>query len=203
MFRSCNYVCHFVVMKRELWKGAGGLNESYNGSQDYEFLLRASERTSRIARIPKVLYHWRAISGSAALSPEEKPAASVDGQRALAAYLERNQIHAEPEEVGACRYRVRYAIAGEPKVSILVPTGGHKNVFRALDEVVDKTAYKNYEIVLIDNSRAARIEEYAAKLVSRKAPVRYFDWRGKPFNFSRMNNEAARTVGSSLFAVPE
>jgi hypothetical protein len=121
-------------MKRSLLESLGGLDESYSGAQDYEFLLRASERTQKIKRIPKVLYHWRAVAGSAAKAPEEKPEASADGKRALAAYLERNAPGASVEETGACRYRVRYPIAGDPRVSILIPTGGHKNVFRALDE---------------------------------------------------------------------
>jgi O-antigen biosynthesis protein len=83
LFRSCNYVCHFVVMRRSLAESLGGLDETYSGSQDYEFLLRASERTQKIRRIPKILYHWRAVAGSAAKAPEEKPEASADGKRAL------------------------------------------------------------------------------------------------------------------------
>lgn len=196
LFASCNYICHFAVLQRALVDSLGGLDESYSGAQDYEFLLRASERTRKIKRIPKILYHWRAVAGSAAKAPEEKPAASANGKRALAAYLERNAPGARVEEVGACRYRVRYPIAGDPRVSILMPTGGHKNVFRALEDVLEKTAYKNYDVLLIDNSRAARVEEYAARLAARKAPVCYFDWRGKPFNFSQMNNAAARTTAS-------
>jgi GT2 family glycosyltransferase len=62
--------------------------------------------------------------------------------------------------------------------------------------VLEKTAYKNYDILLIDNSRVARVEEYASRLATRKAPVRYVDWRGKPFNFSHMNNAAARMTAS-------
>jgi len=196
LFRSCNYICHFAVMKRSLAESLGGLDESYHGAQDYEFLLRASERTQKIKRIPKVLYHWRAVVGSAAKASDEKPEASVDGKRALAAYLERNAPGACVEEVGTCRYRVRYPIAGNPRVSILIPTGGHKNVFRALEGVLEKTAYENYDILLIDNSRTGRVEEYVSRLAARKAPVRYFDWRGQPFNFSQMNNAGARATES-------
>ena len=196
LFHSCNYVCHFVVVRRSLAESLGGLDESYNGAQDYEFLLRVSERTQKIRRIPKILYHWRAVSGSAAKASDEKPEASADGKRALAAYVDRTAPGALVEETAACRYRIRYPIAGEPRVSILIPTGGHKNVFRALEEVLEKTAYKNYDIVVIDNSRTQRVEEYSSRLAARKAPVRHFDWRGKPFNFSQMNNAAARITTS-------
>jgi GT2 family glycosyltransferase len=196
LFHSCNYICHFAVLKRALVESLGGLDESYGGAQDYEFLLRSSERTQKIRRIPKILYHWRAVAGSAAKSPTEKPQASADGKRALAAYVGRNAPGARVEETAVCRYRVRYPIAGDPRVSILIPTGGHKNVFRAVEDVLEKTDYKNYDVLLIDNSRTVRVEQYASRLAARKAPVRHFDWRGKPFNFAQMNNAAAGATES-------
>jgi GT2 family glycosyltransferase len=196
LFLSCNYICHFVVLKRSLLDRLGGLNESYNGAQDYEFLLRAVEHTRKIRRIPRVLYHWRAIMGSTAKASAGKPHASIDGKRALSSYLARVSPGATVEVVKTCRYRVRYPIAGDPHVTILMPTNGQRNLFRAaLEDVLEKTSYKNYDIVLIDNSRTARIEEYVAGLM-RKAPVSYLDWRGRPFNFSLMNNAAARASKS-------
>jgi GT2 family glycosyltransferase len=196
LFRACNYLCHFIVMKRSLLDRTGGLDASHSGSQDYEFLLRASERTQKIRRIPKLLYHWRAIEGSAAKAPAEKPSASADGQRALTSYLHRNAPGASADEVGPSRYRVRYPIAGSPRVSILIPSGGHKNIFRAVDELLQKTSYRNYEVVLIDNSPSNRIADYAGRLASRQAPVQYLDWRHKPFNFSAMNNAGVRSTDS-------
>ena len=196
LFLSCNYICHFVVLKRSLLDLLGGLNESYNGAQDYEFLLRAVEHTRKIKRIPRVLYHWRAIAGSTAKTSVGKPHASIDGKRALSSYLARAVPGATVEVVKTCRYRVRYLIAGNPRVTILVPTNGQRNLYRAaLEDVLEKTSYKNFDIVLIDNSRTARIEEYVAGL-ARKAPVSYLDWRARPFNFSLMNNAAARASES-------
>jgi O-antigen biosynthesis protein len=196
LFRSCNYVCHFIVIKRSLLERAGGLNERYNGAQDYEFLLRVSELQPKVRRIPKILYHWRALAGSAAKSSSEKPAASADGQRALEAYLERHAPGARVEQVGVCRYRVHYPISGNPRVSILIPTGGHKNVFRAMDEVLEKTTYRNYDILLIDNSRSSAVAQHVAGMCAQKAPIQYMDWRGQPFNFAAMNNAAARAAAS-------
>jgi len=194
LFRACNYICHFIVMKRELRERTGGLDPNYSGSQDYEFLLRASEQTRKIRRIPRILYHWRAIQGSSAKASAEKPTASSDGIRALSAYLQRNAPGAHAEEVGPSRYRVRYPIAGEPRISILISSGGHKNIFRAVDDLLQKTTYRNYEIVLIDNSPSTKIADYAVRLTGRQAPVRYLDFRGQPFNFSRLNNAAVQTT---------
>ena len=194
---SCNYICHFVVVKRSLLDLLGGLDEKYNGSQDYEFLLRATRHTQKIERIPKILYHWRALPGSAASAAADKPQAGDDGRRALAAHLANTAPGATVEEVKPCRYRVRYPIAGDPRVAILIPTNGHMNLFRAaVEEVLDKTSYPNYEILLIDNSRDSRLADYTARLASRNLPVRHFDWRNQPFNFSSMNNAAARAASS-------
>ena len=196
LFHSCNYICHFVVVKRVLLGLVGALNETYSGAQDYEFLLRATEHTPKIERIPKILYHWRATAGSTAKGLAEKPAAGADGERALRSHLERTAPGARVEEVGTCRYRVHYPITGDPRVSILIPTGGHKNVYRAVEDVLEKTAYKNYDILLIDNSHGTRVEEHCARMAKRGAPIRHVDWRGKPFNFSQMNNAAAGMTAS-------
>jgi GT2 family glycosyltransferase len=192
LFFSCNYICHFVVMNRGLVERLGGLDTSYSGSQDYEFLLRASALTPKIQRIPKVLYHWRALESSTARTPGAKPEASADGLRAINAHLARTAPGARAEEVAPCRYRVRYPIASDPRISILMPTGGNLKLLRAaVEDVLAKTTYKNYDILLIDNSRGPGVEEYTRSLAAR-SPVGYLDWRHQPFNFSRMNNQAAR-----------
>jgi GT2 family glycosyltransferase len=194
LFLSCNYLCHFIVLKRWVLEQVNGLDESYrHGTQDYEFLLRVTGQTQKIRRIPKVLYHWRALEGSTAKAAEEKPQACAAGQRALDEHVARQHPGATVEEIAACRYRVHYPIAGNPRVSILMPTGGKMNLLRAaVEDVLHKTAYPNYDLLLIDNSRASHVQEYAARLAERGAPVRYLDWRNRPFNFSVLNNEAAR-----------
>jgi GT2 family glycosyltransferase len=194
LFLSCNYLCHFIVVRRWVIDRVGGLNEKYKGgSQDYDFLLRAIECTSRIKRIPKILYHWRALRGSTAKASQEKPAAGLDGQLALSDYLSRNQPGATVEEVFPCHYRVHYPIEGSPRVDIIMPTGGKMDLLRrAVEDVIDRTTYKNFEIVLVDNSTKDNVKQYFTTLDSNGAPVRYIDWRNKRFNFSLMNNEAVR-----------
>ena len=56
-----NYICHLVVVKRTLLDRTGLLRPEYDGSQDFDFLLRCTEHTDseKIRHIPKILYHWR------------------------------------------------------------------------------------------------------------------------------------------------
>ncbi|MFU1862357.1 glycosyl transferase family 2, partial [Enterococcus faecium] len=92
-----NYITHFVVVKRDLLEKVGGLNSAYNGAQDYDFVLRATEQATKIKHIPGMMYHWRAIESSTALNPESKGYAYVAGQKAVQAATERRGLKAQVE----------------------------------------------------------------------------------------------------------
>ena len=81
---SNNYICHFLVMKKELIQSLG-FRSAFDGAQDYDLVLRASASVDRahIAHIPKVLYHWRCHTGSTAENPQSKQYAYDAGLRAL------------------------------------------------------------------------------------------------------------------------
>ena len=70
---SSNYVCHFGVYRRSLVEAIGGFRSEYDGSQDYDMVLRFTEQTDRIVHLPSILYSWRAIPGSAARDIMAKP----------------------------------------------------------------------------------------------------------------------------------
>jgi GT2 family glycosyltransferase len=88
---------------------------------------------------------------------------------------------------------VHYPIEASPRVDIIMPTGGKMDLLRrAVEDVLEKTSYRAFEIVLIDNSSKNHVEQYACTMASSGAPIRYIDWRHKRFNYSVMNNEAVR-----------
>jgi glycosyltransferase involved in cell wall biosynthesis len=90
-----NYICHLLVCKRELVERAGGFRLGFEGSQDYDLLLRMTELTDKIFHIPKVLYHWRMIPGSAAFVVDAKSKAFERAKRALEDALQRRGIRGE------------------------------------------------------------------------------------------------------------
>jgi hypothetical protein len=90
-----NYICHLLVCKRELVERAGGFRLGFEGSQDYDLLLRMTELTDNIFHIPKVLYHWRMIPGSAAFVVDAKSKAFERAKRALEDALQRRGIRGE------------------------------------------------------------------------------------------------------------
>ena len=114
-----NYICHLVVVKRTLLDRTGLLRPEYDGSQDFDFLLRCTEHTDseKIRHIPKILYHWRSHEGSTAGNPDDKPYAVIAGEKALAGHYERMGIKAEVEYTGCpVVFRNHFVIEGDPKV---------------------------------------------------------------------------------------
>jgi len=58
------------------------------GGQDYDLVLRLTEKTENIFHIPKVLYHWRIHPQSAASGSEAKPYAYGCGESSFRCFVE-------------------------------------------------------------------------------------------------------------------
>ncbi|MBZ5623061.1 MAG: glycosyltransferase [Acidobacteriia bacterium] len=198
---SENYVCHFLVARRSLVNQVGGFRSDFDGSQDYDLVLRLTGNSSRIMHIPRVLYHWRSVPASTASSSSEKPYAVDAAQRAIQEEMDRRSGCAAKVVPGCVpgRWRVRYALDEQPQVSIIIPSGGKVEVLRKnLDSLFARTEYSNWEVVVIDNSRQMEIQKLLQKWPDPRRPLRYIDWRNKPFNYSVINNEAAHHCQSPL-----
>ncbi|MFB3916102.1 MAG: glycosyltransferase [Terriglobales bacterium] len=185
---ACMYTCHFGVYRKQVLDEIGGFRHGFEGSQDYDLMLRATERTQRVFHIPKVLYHWRKWEGSTAAAASAKSFSSEAGRRALVEHMQRRGIQAEVICDRANRYRVQPAIIGEPLVSIIIPTKDRIGLLsRCIRSIEERTSYPNYEIVVIDNnSNEPSTIKYLAELRHRVVPLR------EAFNFSRINNFGVR-----------
>ena len=143
-----NYICHLVVVKRTLLDRTGFLRPEYDGSQDFDFLLRCTEHTDseKIRHIPKILYHWRSHEGSTAGNPDDKPYAVIAGEKALAGHYERMGIKAEVEYTGCpVVFRTHFVIEGDPKVSILIPNKDHtEDLNKCVTSILERSTWKKY-----------------------------------------------------------
>ena len=185
---SCNYICHFAVLRRSLLNEIGGFREGFNGAQDYDLFLRATEKTGQIYHIPKVLYHWRVSPGSTAGDSISKPYAALAGQRALIEALSRRQIQGEVEIDFGTVYRVKRKVNLAKKITIIIPMrDGVELTKRCVESLRQKTNYPNYEIVIVDNgSETAEAKDWL-KTVSCRVLI-----YEKPFNYSAINNFAVK-----------
>ncbi len=200
-FFSTNYLCHFTVLRQTLLKRIGGFRAGFDGAQDFDLFLRASEQGERVAHIPKVLYHWRKTAGSTATASSTKPKSWDAGRRALAESLQRRGINAEAEAgPHPNTYRVRRTIIGEPLVSILIPFRDKpKLLSTCVGSILKKTDYSNFEILGIDNgSTEDATHALMSKLAARDSRVRFVRY-DIPFNYSAINNfGATQTCGEHL-----
>lgn len=89
---SYMYFGHLMTVRRDLFTKLGGFRTEFDGSQDYDFCLRASEKARAVGHIPRVLYHWRISAGSTAASGDAKPGAIAAARRALQEALERRSM---------------------------------------------------------------------------------------------------------------
>ncbi|MBM3549885.1 MAG: glycosyltransferase family 2 protein [Alphaproteobacteria bacterium] len=190
-----NFVSHLGVYRLQAIKDVGGFRLGFEGSQDYDLMLRILARTKGpVVHMPWVLYHWRLFPGAGTFSSTQVEKASDAGRRAIEAYLESKGVKAEVQPwVHAYHRTVRADPAVWPKVSAIVPTRDLLPVLKTCVEgVLERTDYDNIELVIANNdSKEAETLAYFDKL--RGDPrVRIFDYPG-PFNYSAINNAAIRS----------
>lgn len=200
-FLSRMYTSHLGVYRRSLVEQIGGFRPGYEGSQDYDLVLRLTEKTDNIFHISKVLYHWRIHANSTASGLGSKKYVQDTTEKAILDALDRRneQGYVVPILHG-CNV-VRYKIRETKLVSIIIPTKDLGDTLdRCLESVFSKTTYPNYEVLVIDNGS---VEEKTHAIINKwgiKEPNRF---KSKvlniPFNFSKINNYAvSHTNGEYL-----
>lgn len=200
-----NMICHLGVYRREIVEAVGGFRSGFDGAQDYDLALRIVERLSpkQVIHIPRVLYHWRAIAGSAAMAGDEKSYAAAAGRKAVAAYLRRSGLQAEvsPAPEASDLNRVHFALPSPvPFVSIIIPTRDRVDLLATcINSIFNRSTYPSFEIVIVDNgSVQPKTAEYLADLPKERVKVIRDD---APFNFSRLNNLGARAAQGEILCL--
>jgi GT2 family glycosyltransferase len=207
--RTQMYTCHLSVLRRSLVEEVGGFDPGFEGSQDWDLVLKVTERARKVLHVPKILYHWRTLETSAAGGGEEaKPWAFEAGTRAVQAHCERIDLPAEvvrDEDVPGV-YHLRPRLERQPSVSIVIPTAGQSRQVRYEDvvlathcvrSIVEASTYENYELVCVADAStdAATIEELRAIGGER---LRIVPFEG-PFDFSaKVNRGAVHSEGEHL-----
>lgn len=193
LLRANNYICHLLIVRRDIVEKTGGFREGFDGAQDHDFILRCAERAERIEHIPRVLYHWRTHQASTADNPNSKLYAYEAGVRAVSESIKRQGIKARVSQtLDFGFYKVDYEVTGEPLVSIIIPNKDGKDTLKAcVDSIFEKSTYKNIELLIVENnSETKEIFEYYKEL-EKDGRVRIINWKSS-FNFSAINNFAVK-----------
>ena len=197
MLRSQNYICHLYGVRRELVEKYGMFNSEYDGAQDYDFILRMSEHSRKIAHVAKILYHWRTHQGSTALNPESKMYAYDAGARAIGAHYARvlPEIQIERIENGYTlgMYHTVFKFNEYPLISVIIPNKDHTDdLDKAIRSMIEKGTWPNLDFIVVENnSTEEKTWEYYKKIEKEYSQVKVVYYDGI-FNYAKINNFGVR-----------
>lgn len=205
--RTQMYTCHLSVLRRSLVEEVGGFDSEFEGSQDWDLVLKVTERARQVLHVPRVLYHWRMIETSAA-GGDAKPWAFEAGKRAIQAHCERIGLPARSEldSVDPGVYHLEPELTSEPLVSIIIPTRGTVREIRyepvvlvnhCVRSIVERSTYENYEIVcVLDEDTPPDVFDDLREIGGERLRIVHYD---RPFSFSaKINLGAVRSRGEHL-----
>jgi glycosyltransferase involved in cell wall biosynthesis len=210
LFLAQNFICHFTICRTSVVKEIEGFREGYEGARDWDLAMRIIERIpeSHIRHIPHVLYHWRAIPGSAAFGIDEKTYITKAQRRTLESHFERVGVRATilPAAgiylpAAGIYWRVKYPLTVTPLVTLIIPTrNGLELLQRCVDSIYQHTTYRNFEIIIVDNqSDDPAALDYIARLV-REGSARVLPYDA-PFNYAAINNLAVKHARGEIIAL--
>jgi O-antigen biosynthesis protein len=193
-FRTQMYTCHLSVLRRSIVDDVGGFNADFEGSQDWDLVLRVTERARSVIHVAQVLYHWRLLATSTAAAGEAaKPYAYDASTRAIQSHCDRIAFPAtvsrDEEDSGV--YHLTPALTDHPPISIVIPTRGSPREVRSetinlvvhcVRSIVETSTYPDYEIVIVADTDTPPgvLGELRAVARDRLRVVSYHH----PFNFS-------------------
>ena len=193
-----NYLCHFSVIRTAVFRDIGGFHEGVDGSQDFDLFLRLTEATQRVEHIPKILYHWRMVSGSAAVDIAAKggPWHESSRQALRAAVTRRHWQAAVIDGLLPDTYRVKFAVDPTARVSIIIPTKDKVDLLQVCIESIRKhTNHPSYEILVISNNSEEKATYAYLDQAMRDGTLRFLR-HDIPFNYAALNNFAVRHCDS-------
>jgi O-antigen biosynthesis protein len=191
--RSTNYPTHFSVFRKNLLDRIGWFREGFEGSQDYDLILRITEHTKAISHIAKVLYHWRMHNASLARDARSKSYAYFSAQKALQEHLERIHLPGTVEETELLGYyKITYRLARTPTISIIIPNRDHADILKqCINSIVRKSHYRHFEILVIENGSQEKQTALLYDHLKADYQIRILEWKQPSFNYAAINNFGA------------
>ncbi len=199
--RSYNYICHLSAFSRELFDRVGGFRPAFDGSQDYDLILRLTEVAQKVVHIPHLLYYWRCHQASVSFDISAKPYTVTSALAALNEHLARVGLQGKAQESAVpSTYRIRYALPCAPRISIIIPNKDHTDLLDAcIRSVLEKSTYPNYEILIVENNSTEEATfAYYDRITQAHDCIKVLRYAGG-FNYSAINNFAiAQAQGEHL-----
>ncbi len=190
------YAAHLALYRRSLAEAAGEIRAGLSEAEVYDLLLRFTENcdSHRIGHVPKVLYHRRRRRETVFRDRQGKRRRAEALRYVRQEALARRGISGKTVSVPDMgQYRVVYQAEGEPLVSVIIPSKDNVRVLRrCVLSVRKRTAYKNYEIIVVDNGSSPENKTLVTELCKREHCM--YLYKKEPFNFSSMCDRGAASA---------
>lgn len=195
--RANNFICHFSVFSAELLKETGLFRSEFDGSQDHDMIFRLTKAAKKIVHVPQILYYWRSHAGSVASDINAKTYAIDAAKGAVAAHLKScgfSNFTIESTRAFETIFRIRYALDGNPKISVLIANKDHvSDLRRCIESITDKSSYENYEIIVIENNSTNPETFEYYETIKKHPQIKVVTYTGD-FNYSAINNLGAESA---------
>lgn len=197
-----NYICHFLVVDRNIVKKVGKFNPKFDGAQDYDYILRIYEQTNKIGHVPKILYHWLATEESTSTNSDAKPYAQTAGLKALDTHLKR--VYGKQAEAietdNLFVYQPRYHNLKSEKIDIIIPMRDKWTLSDAcVTSILKRTKYQNYQITIIDNGSKEKLtKKWLEKIIEDDKRIRVLT-ADFEFNWSKLQNFGIKNSDADIF----
>lgn len=154
-----NYIIHMMTVRRDLIEAMPRPGSEFDGSQDYNMTLFATQRARRVHGVQRVLYHWRASDNSTATNPESKPYTIRSCRLAIEEQLKRMGIEASIIGTGIYDLYNLWFVPQNYHVSIVVDCGSDEgSTIRFLEYLRQSGLPLNAELILV-NPKGAWADE--------------------------------------------
>ena len=200
---SWMYFSHVFSVRKELFERLGGFRPAFDGAQDYDFALRSDETARQVGHISRILYHWRAVEGSTAVSGEAKPESLERGRLAAEMALERRGITGarviHPQWAARANigmFDIEFSDEG-PSVTVIIAKAEGGSHVRECLKSLEKTAYRNFDVVVLESEpgdQSAEDQLDPAVMPGRVRVLRLPELSVLP----ELYNEAARRCASEF-----
>jgi len=200
---SQNYICHLCCLSTNLVREIGGFRSEYEGCQDWDLILRATEKLTpvEIYHIPEILYHWRKSPSSTSTALKSKPYIFENSLKTIESAIDRRGIIGNVmPEIGKNNYvRIKYSLPKvKPLVSVIIPIRDRVELLKkCLDGLDTCNNYENYEVLIIDNGSTERSTLSFLDKLKNDKKFRIISIHG-PFNYSKINNQAVKHAKGDL-----
>lgn len=193
---STCYTGHVSAVRAGLYREVGGMRTGFEGSQDHDFWLRASERARAVAHAPHILYHWRVVPGSTAVDGREKPHSFEAGRRAVEEAFARRDVPCRVDrpdwaQAAGCGYFRPVMPDDGPEVAVIVAATGRAKLSRCLASLA-KTSYRNYQVYVVDAAGTGPLSDVSPYTLL------HIPGDGEKAGIAAVRNRAAERVDAEL-----